>query len=277
MIASPDRRTPGDPMRKGIFSTLRIRLALSGVTGELARVAHAKRCHAVSCRHIQLFVLLMLANCTSNDGNGEPASVENDIHSSELTAGFHCQASQGLHECLSRNERTAAEKYGVELTRKGGEICLSSPAATDVCLRDKAGLRHVFLERIQGYFVVVEIEDMEGYTVLMVSEKTGRQRRVDNRPLFSPGAPYFATVSYDTDAGYLQNRVAIWNSTTNALLYKVDRFASGTGPVGIRWATPTRLKVHYSRTEYSPARDENTGTFSIWREEKNTWSDDYTR
>ena len=219
----------------------------------------------------------MLVNCTSKGESGEAASADIGIHSYELTAGLDCEPSLGLFECLRRNEPSAAEHHDVKLDRAGGEFCLSSPGATKACLRDQEGLSYVFLERTAGYFVVVETEDVGGYTVLMVNEKTGRQSRVDNGPLFSPGAPFFATVSYDTDAGYLQNRVAIWDSTTNALLYKVDRFASGIGPVGIRWVAPTRLQVLYSRSEYSPTRDENTATFSIWRGEKNTWSDDYSR
>ncbi len=224
---------------------------------------------------IPLFVLLTLASCTASSESVEPAPADIGFHSYKLTADLDCEPSLGVLGCLSRNEPSAAEQHDVELARADGVLCLSSPGATKVCLPEKDGLSYAFLERTSGNLVVVETVETEGYTVLMVSEKTRRQGRIDNRPLFSPGAPFFATVSYDTDAGYLPNRVAIWDSTTNALLYEVDRFASGTGPIGIRWLAPTRLEVLYSRSEYSPARDENADPFSIWRNEKNTWADDY--
>lgn len=226
---------------------------------------------------ITLFFLATLASCTASSESGTPASADIGFHSYELTADLDCEPSLGLLECLSRNEPSAAEQHDVELARAGADLCLFSPGVTKVCLPEEEGLSYAFLGRTSGNFVLVEAVETEGYAVLMVNEKTGRQSRVDNRPLFSPGAPFFATVSYDTDAGYLPNRVAIWDSITNALLYEVDRLVPGTGPIGIRWTAPTRLEVLYSRSEYSPARDKNTDTFSIWRDEKDTWIDDYMR
>ena len=125
--------------------------------------------------------------------------------------------------------------------------------------------------------MVVEIEHSEGYTVLLVDEKTGSRSRIDNPPLFAPSKDYFATVSYDSDAGYLPNRVAIWNFRGSQLLYKVDRFAPGTGPTCIHWVSPARLQVRYSQTPYSAEPDENTRSFSVWKDAAGRWHDDYTR
>lgn len=219
----------------------------------------------------------MLAGCSSESRSGSPAPPDPGFHSYRLTAGLDCEPSHGLLECLRRNEATAAERHGVALARSGDMLCLSSPGSAETCLRKPEGFNHVFLERTAGRFVVVETDDLGGYTVLLVDAETGRRRRIDNRPWFSPGAPFFATVSYDTDAGYLPNRVVVRDSTTNAPVHEAARFAPGTGPTGIRWTAPTRLQVRYSRTEYSPEGDGGTGTFTIWRNEDGTWTDDYTR
>lgn len=240
---------------------------------------HLHQCEASPMKRlfIQLLILLTLTSCTSKGEHSESSSDVKDIHSHELTAGLQCQSTQSSYDCLRRHERAAAERNGVELTRENGDTCLSSSAAAELCLSDRAGLRHIFLERTQGNFVVVEIEGIEGHTMLLVNEKTGHRTRIDNRPLFSPGAQFFATVSYDTDAGYLQNRVVIRDASTHALLYQVDRFSPGTGPIGIRWTAPERLQVFYSRSEYSAEHDETTDTFNIWRDGNSSWNDDYTR
>lgn len=245
---------------------------------DTVRVAITHGCEVAAMKQLFLsfFGVLALASCTSQSESREPSSATGDLHSYSLTAGLDCAPSLGLLQCLRQNERSAAQRHGVDLTRSGSEACLSSKTTVKVCLRDESGVSYAFFERVQGTFVVVEAEDTGGYAVLIVSEKTGQQRRVDNRPLFSADGSLFATVSYDTDAGYVPNRVAIWDSTGTAPLYKVDRFAPGTGPTAIRWISPEKLEVHYSRSEYSPDRDENTGNFSIWRDDESAWRDNYT-
>ncbi len=199
-----------------------------------------------------------------------------DTRSFKLTDGLGCEPTLGVLECLRRNEPSAARKHDVNLSRSDDALCLTGPGAGEVCLPKARRIRHVFLERTHGYFVVVEIEHVEGYTVLLVDEKTGSQSPIDNPPLFSPSKDFFATVSYDTDAGYLPNRVAIWNSSGSELLYEVDGFAPGTGPIRIGWLDPTRLQVLYSRTPYSAVPDDNTESFSVWKdaegmENKRVW------
>ena len=154
-------------------------------------------------------------------------------------------------------------------------VCLSATSAAKACLRDRDALAHVFVERTAGRFIVVEADEVGGYTVLMVDEDTGARLRVDNRPLFCPGGTFFATVSYDPDAGFLPNRVEVRDASTGALLHQVERFAPGTGPVRIRWTGPERLSVLYSRAEYSPDTVRDAGDFGLWRDAQGRWMDDY--
>ncbi|MBA2238569.1 MAG: hypothetical protein H0W24_07730 [Lysobacter sp.] len=224
-----------------------------------------------------ILAFVLLANCSSKGESAAPASADMGTRSFNLTDGIECEPSLGLLACLRRNEPPAAKQHEVDISRSDGPLCMAAPGASEVCLPHAQGLQHVFLERSHGYFVVVEIEHIEGYAVLLVDEKTGSHHRIDNRPLFSPAKDVFATVSYDTDAGYLPNRVAIWNSSGSELLYEVDRFATGTGPILIGWLGPTRLQVRYSRTPYSAEPAANTGNFRVWKDAKGAWHDDYTR
>lgn len=165
----------------------------------------------------------------------------------------------------------------MNISRPDGALCLTGPGTDEVCLPKAQRIEHVFLERTHGFIVVVEFEHPEGYTVLLVDEKTGSQSAIDNPPLFSSSKDFFATVSYDTDAGYGHNRVAIWNSSGSELLYEVDRFSPGTGPIRISWLDPKRLQVFYSQTPYSAVPGENTASFSVWKDAKGMWHDDYAR
>lgn len=226
---------------------------------------------------LNLLFLLTLASCGSEGRNETPDTDDAGFRSHQLIAGLGCKASDGLLQCLRLNEPIAAERHLVELTRLDGQFCISSAGSKAMCLQDFDGIEHVFLERAKDQFVVVETDAAGGYTVLVLDSTTGRVGRVDNQPLFSPAAPFFATVSYDIDAGFLPNRVAIWDASSSELVYQVDRFASGTGPIAIRWSDPTRLEVIYSRAQYSPSEKEDTGTFNIWRNNDSTWSDDYPR
>ncbi|MDQ3289239.1 MAG: hypothetical protein M3Q42_13495 [Pseudomonadota bacterium] len=219
----------------------------------------------------------LLASCGLQGESATRTSGELDARLFKLTAGLPCEAAADILDCVRRNESSAASKNDVAISRSGSALCMAAPDNDEVCLPPARQIEHRFLERTHGYFVVVEIEHPEGYTVLLVDEKTGSRSRIDNPPLFSPSRNHFATVSYDTDAGYLPNRVAIWNSTGSELLYKVDRFAPGTGPTRILWVTPTRLQVRYNQTLYSAEPDENTGSFSVWKDATGRWHDDYTR
>ncbi|MDQ3618127.1 MAG: hypothetical protein M3374_05345 [Pseudomonadota bacterium] len=127
---------------------------------------------------------------------------------------------------------------------------------------------------MRDQLIVVETEATGGYSVILVDASNGSQRRVDNRPLYSNSADVFATVSYDTDAGYLPNRVTVWNAEQARSIYEFEDFAPGEGPTGIRWLGPYKLEVRYSREPYSPGQD-GTDTFNVWRDEKGVWKNDY--
>lgn len=227
---------------------------------------------------VAVFALVLLASCSSKGENATSASADGDTRLSRLSAGLPCEAAADILDCVRRNESSAARKHDVNISRSSGALCLAGSETDEVCLPQQARqIEHRFLERTRGYFVVVEIEHSEGYTVLLVDEKTGSRNSIDNRPLFSPSKEFLATVSYDTDAGYLPNRVAIWNTSGSELLYKVDAFAAGTGPIRIGWLDPARLQVLYSRTPYSAAADENTDSFSIWKDANGTWHGDYRK
>lgn len=217
--------------------------------------------------------LLSIASCSANREGGPPLDAQEFFLSYDITDGLRCRPASGLLGCLREQEPANTQFAGLMPKRQSASLCLPLPPKT-VCFVDQGGLGYALLGLAGGKFVVVETEATGGYTVILVDAANGSQHRVDNRPLYSSNVGLFATVSYDTDAGYVPNRVAIWNAELASPIYEFDNFSSGEGPTGIRWFGPLKLEVRYSREPYSPSQDE-IDTFTVWRDEKGVWKNDY--
>lgn len=262
-------------LRKGILHKSRHNLVVERSCA--AGNPHMRKIRVAEPRFVWLFALLVWANFAHRSESANLPLSTRGFHSNQLRAGLNCAPSLGVLGCLRLNEPLAAQRHTVELKRTGLELCLPLKSARKTCFRDRDGVSYAFLERVNDYFVIVEVDGIHGYAVLMVNETTGRLRRVDNRPLFARHGSFFATVSYDTDAGYLPNRVVIWDSTKSTPVYTADKFGPGTGPIAIRWTAPDRLTVLYSRTADSPNVTKNTEAFSVWKDRSGAWRDNYVR
>lgn len=221
------------------------------------------------------FCLLSIASRAAN-GQGWPApEPPHPFLSHDITAGLRCEPASGLLGCLRAHERPDARPTGTGATRDGGRLCLPVQPAP-ACFADGDGLGYVLLGRERGRYLVVETEATGGYAVIVVDASDGARMRVDNRPLYSGDPDLFATVSYDTDAGYVPNRVAVWNTTRSTPVFELDDFPPGEGPTGIRWLAPTELEVRYSRDPYSPGRNDSD-TFLVRKDGQGVWTHDYKR
>ena len=219
--------------------------------------------------------LASIAGCTLNGEGRPPVAARASFLSHDITDGVRCAPASGLLACLREHEPLDARVAGIRPMRQGASLCLPLRSRT-TCLVDHDGLGYALLGHAGDHLLVAETEATGGYTVIVVDAATGLQRRVDNRPLYSGSAELFATVSYDTDAGYLPNRVAVWKARQSTPIYQFDDFAPGEGPTGIRWLGPLKLEVRYSRAPYSPAED-GGATFTVWRGESGVWTDDHQR
>lgn len=224
---------------------------------------------------VSAFCLLSIANCSANGEGGSAPQPPGPFLSHDITAGLRCEPASGLLGCLRAHERLDAQPAGAGVTRDGERLCL--PVRPDpICFVDRDGLGYALLGREGAQYLVVETEATGGYTVILVDASDGARRRVDNRPLRSGHSDLFATVSYDTDAGYIPNRVAVWDAARSAPVFEFDEFAPGEGPTGIRWLGPSKLEVRYSREPYSPGQD-GTDTFLVWQDGQGVWKNDYKR
>jgi hypothetical protein len=221
------------------------------------------------------FCLVSIASCSAN-GEGNSASEQpGPFLSYDITAGLRCEPASGLLGCLRAHERVDARATGRGATRRGERLCLPiQPGPT--CFVDGDGLGYTLLDREGDHYLVVETDATGGYTVILMDASDGSQRRVDNRPLHSSHSNLFATVSYDTDAGYIPNRVVVWDAARSAPVFEFDDFAPGEGPTGIRWLGPSKLEVRYSREPYSPGQD-GADTFLVWKDGQGVWKNDYKR
>lgn len=218
----------------------------------------------------------MLVACTSVRGAVDkvPAAMSTaGFRSPDVTEGRGCEPWRGVSGCLRKHEASAAAQHGVEIFRTARAFCLDGSMG-EACLPAHEHLAYAFLEQVDGHYVVVEAFDQEGFEVLLLEPGSGRTHRVDNRPLYSPDGAVFATVSYDIDAGYRPNRVAIWDPVSGELLHQVGGFASGSGPLGIRWVAPATLEVLYHPPHELPEKA-SLETFTV-RGEANSWVDDYS-
>lgn len=224
---------------------------------------------------LRVFCLLSIASCSANGEGPSPVDARKSFLSYDITDGLRCKPASGLLGCLREHEPVDARVAGIQPKRHGASLCLPVRSKA-TCFVDRDGLGYALLGHAGDKFVVVETEATGGYTVVLVDAANGSQRRVDNRPLYSSSAELFATVSYDTDAGYIPNRVAIWNAEQATPIHEFDNFSSGEGPTGIRWLGPFKLEVRYSQAAYSPGEG-GTDTFIVWRDKKGVWRNDYKR
>lgn len=219
--------------------------------------------------------LLSITSCAANAEGRAASEQPARSRSYDITAGLRCAPASGLLGCLRAHEHRAIRSTAPVAARRGERLCLRiRPEPT--CFDDGDGLGYALLGREQGRYVVVETDATGGYTVILVDASDGAQRRVDNRPLHSSDSSLFATVSYDTDAGYLPNRVAVWNNVQQRPVYEFGNFSAGEGPTGIRWLGPSTLEVHYSRQPGSPGRG-GTDTLLVWKDRHGVWRNDYGR
>ena len=226
---------------------------------------------------LQLMCLLSVFGCSGNGRDSSSAKTDGrkSFLSYDITQRLRCAPGSGLLGCLREHEPVDVRIAGIQPKRRDASICFPVPTKS-VCFVDGDGLRYALLGQVRDQWVVVETEATGGYTVVLVDAGRGRLRRVDNLPLYSPTAGLFATVSYDTDAGYVQNRVAVWNPEQANPIYVFGDFVPGEGPTGIRWVAPLKLEVRYSREPYSPNSD-RTHTFTIWSDGNGVWQNDYKR
>lgn len=224
---------------------------------------------------LRVLCLLSIASCSVHGEGSPPVEAPESFLSYDITEGLRCAPASGLLGCLREHEPVDARVAGIQPKRQGASLCLGIRTKT-TCFVDRDELGYAFLGHVRDQLVVVETEATGGYSVVLVDAANGLQRRVDNRPLYSNSADVFATVSYDTDAGYLPNRVTVWNEEQARSSYEFDDFAPGEGPTGIRWLGPLKLEVRYSREPYSLGQA-GTDTFNVWRDEKGVWKHDYKR
>ena len=227
-------------------------------------------------KHLLTLIPLVaaLTSCAAHASN-DSVSADGDYVSYQLMPDLECDPEAIFWECLQQHEPVAAERYGVALTRASGDLCLREGSDTSVCVSEGGddGLMRTFLKRIPGAYLIVEHAG-EGFAVLVVDATSGLVDRVDNQPVFAPGAEVFATVSYDVDAGYMPNRVAIWSASSRDFIYATDDFCLGAGPTAIRWTGPSTLEVRYESLEGLEA-GQTPDVFHIGRGADGVWTDDY--
>ena len=225
------------------------------------------------CPLLRACFVLIIAGC-SRDGVGQSATSPAPFQSYEITAGLACAPASGLSGCLRAHEPLADPSGGSDAIRQGRRLCLPVPA--DGCFVDDDGLAYALLGRDGGGFIVVETEATGGDGAVLVDAADGSRRRVDNRPLRSPQPGLFATVSYDTDAGYVPNRVAIWSDTRRNPVFELNDFPPGEGPTGIRRRGPSTWEIRSSRQPYSPAAD-GSDNLLVRMDGQGVWKTHYTR
>lgn len=82
----------------------------------------------------------------------------------------------------------------------------------------------------------------EGNTIRLVNARSGKATFVDDMPLVSPAARWFATASLDLDAGYNPNRVVVWRLDGDTLAQEASFDSGDGGPDSLTWLSGTSFR-----------------------------------
>lgn len=182
-----------------------------------------------------------------------------------------CVLSDNVSTCLGRIEAKALNAFGSQVSRGAGELCFQLSNDGRTCLPSVDQVQYGFLGQSGPFWTVVESTGLEGYSVVMVSQINGTTIRTNNLPIWSPDGNYFATVSYDVDAGYSPNEVELWRVESKPQrVFSVSEFPDGQGQLHAKWISSSALEVLYGEADLD-AREARQATSVAIRLHGGNW------
>ena len=183
---------------------------------------------------IALFVLITLDSIASVD------------HDESIAIQKACGIS-GL-VCSNKSfESKQIERFFSKVSRKNDDLNLKTTSGPPIVLSNKKANQesrkvYWFLTYFQQikYFLVL-ISGWEGISYLIIDASTGDIHSLPGVPIISKDFKRFAVASIDLEAGYVPNRIAIYQFSDNRIKKEWSKDFTASGPSDVKWIGNTVL------------------------------------
>lgn len=190
---------------------------------------------------------LLAAAASGLLGGGCAAKSHEFVDVPALTAA-RCAPERDYLECVRPLEAEVMRR-APGVTRDSAGLRIAIPHRAAVVLRDssdRAGVRSHFVyagfsEALEAHLVDVLLD--EGRLSQLVVRRTGRIINLDAIPVPSPDRKRLLTVSWDTEAGYVPNRIQIFRLSGDSLVLEWEHAPTLWGPDEPVWLDNATVQV----------------------------------
>jgi hypothetical protein len=191
---------------------------------------------------IALFVLITQDSFASAD------------HDESIVINEACGISGSL--CSNKIfESKQIERFLTKVSRKNDDLNLKTLSGPPIILSNKKANQesrkvYWFLTYFQQIkYFLIQVRGWEGTSYLIINASTGDIHSLLGIPIFSEDLKRFAVASIDLEAGYIPNRIAIYQFFDNSIKREWYKDYTASGPSGIKWINNTVITFfdNYSR------------------------------
>ena len=181
---------------------------------------------------IALFVLITLDSFASAD------------HDESIVIQKAC----GLSGVLCSNKSFESKQIGrffTKVSRKNEDLNLKTISGSSIILSNKKANQegrkvYWFLTYFQQIkYFLVQVRGWEGTSYLMINASTGDIHSLLGIPIISKDLKRFVVASLDLEAGYIPNRIAIFQLSDNEITKRWSKDYTASGPSDAKWINNT--------------------------------------
>ena len=181
---------------------------------------------------IALFVLISLDSFASAD------------HDESIAIHKACGISGSI--CSNKSfESKQIERFFTKASRKNDDLYLKTLSGSPIILSNKNANQestkvYWFLTYFQEIkYFLVQVRGWEGSSYLIINASTGDIHSLLGIPIISKDLKRFAVASIDLEAGYIPNRIAIYQFFDNSIKKEWSKDYTASGPSGVKWINNT--------------------------------------
>jgi hypothetical protein len=181
---------------------------------------------------IALFVLITLDSFASAD------------HDESIVIQKACGISGPV--CSKKSfESKQIERFFTKVSRKNDNLNLKTISGPPIILSSKKANQesrkvYWFLTYFQQIkYFLVQVRGWEGTSYLIINASTGDIHSLLGIPIISKDLKRFAVASIDLEAGYIPNRIAIYQFFDNSIKKEWSKDYTASGPSDVKWINNT--------------------------------------
>lgn len=154
------------------------------------------------------------------------------------------QKACGLSGVLCSNksfESKQIERFFTKVSRKNDDLNLKTLSGPPIILSNKKANQesrkvYWFLTYFQQIkYFLVQVRGWEGTSYLIINASTGDIHSLLGIPIISKDLKRFAVASLDLEAGYIPNRISIYQFFDNSIKKEWSKNFTASGPSDVKW------------------------------------------